>query len=416
MPFSFEQLPSLAAHVLSVATHAVSPLHGPPHWQRVAEIGRRLCDTEPDADPQVVALFALLHDCQRLNDNADPQHGARAASLVIDMIADGLLDIDNRQTSWLVTACREHTTATSAENPTIAVCYDADRLTLWRVNIQPDPARLLTEVGRSGDWVSYGRDLERVPALSWEELAAAYLGDLPEDRLAPAEHPARTFNRLLNAVEDLHPDLLPWVSDRDGIPTLSHPLVQQIFYSPKLNALSNRMYAHKRAGIAAAARDRRWHRYLGLHEKPYRLDAFLQICDRLDHVEYWSLLGHIWTGSENIYQQRREWQTALQADRPGREHLMNDEDRRTLAGLPDPLTVYRGFHHDEGQHGMSWTMSRERAAWFASRLCRDEDLTPPRVAQGQLARADALAYFSDRGEQEVLALPDAVRDVIVSPA
>lgn len=36
----------------------------------------------------------------------------------------------------------------STGDPTIATCWDADRLDLLRVGIRPDPARLVTEAAR----------------------------------------------------------------------------------------------------------------------------------------------------------------------------------------------------------------------------------------------------------------------------
>jgi hypothetical protein len=49
----------------------------------------------------------------------------------------------------------------------------------------------------------------------------------------------------------------------------------------------------------------------------------------------------------------------------GREHLMDAEER---AALPDVVTILRGFTHAEGARGLSWTLDRERAEWFARRF------------------------------------------------
>ena len=35
----------------------------------------------PEADAEVVATFALIHDSQRQSDGYDPDHGRRAATL-----------------------------------------------------------------------------------------------------------------------------------------------------------------------------------------------------------------------------------------------------------------------------------------------------------------------------------------------
>jgi uncharacterized protein len=44
-------------------------------------------------------------------------------------------------------ACRFHTTERRTGNPTIDVCFDADRLDLGRVGIVPNPKLMATEQG-----------------------------------------------------------------------------------------------------------------------------------------------------------------------------------------------------------------------------------------------------------------------------
>src|SRR5439155_4023853 len=52
--------------------------HGIAHWARVYENGLRLAG-ETGANVGVVSLFAVLHDCRRVNEHTDPDHGPRAA-------------------------------------------------------------------------------------------------------------------------------------------------------------------------------------------------------------------------------------------------------------------------------------------------------------------------------------------------
>jgi hypothetical protein len=78
---------TLAEVALLLATpHARrSTVHGLAHWGRVADAAVYLLEREPLADPEVVRLFALLHDTQRLTDGRDPDHGRRAVDVVLDM-------------------------------------------------------------------------------------------------------------------------------------------------------------------------------------------------------------------------------------------------------------------------------------------------------------------------------------------
>ena len=54
---------------------------------------------------------------------------------------DALLDRGVRAATGRV----EHTDGTISDDPTIGCCWDADRLDLPRVGMQPDPALLSTE-------------------------------------------------------------------------------------------------------------------------------------------------------------------------------------------------------------------------------------------------------------------------------
>ena len=50
---------------------------------------------------------------------------------------------------------------------------------------------------------------------------------------------------------------------------------------------------------------------------------------------------------------------------------MEQEERKALAALPDRLTIYRGVHIKKGTlRGLSWTLDRERAEWFANRWAK----------------------------------------------
>jgi hypothetical protein len=54
--------------------------HGVPHWARVLENGRRLSETT-GARRDIVELFAVFHDSQRINEGIDDGHGRRGAEL-----------------------------------------------------------------------------------------------------------------------------------------------------------------------------------------------------------------------------------------------------------------------------------------------------------------------------------------------
>ena len=83
---------------------------------------------------------------------------------------------------------------------------------------------------------------------------------------------------------------------------------------------------------------------LWLHEKPYRMSVFLQVCNRMADRDYWQALGSLWLDTENLHEDQDEWVAALTADRAGRSRWLIDEDERAvLANLGDQVTAHRGF-------------------------------------------------------------------------
>ena len=135
MPF---RLDPLLARVRERSTGIRSHIHGERHWRTVARNGLWLAERTPGSDAHVVFLFALLHDTMRVNDGWDPEHGPRAATFVEELHAAALL----------AEACRFHADGLTAEDATVATCWDADRLDLPRVGIEPAPHLLSTEAAR----------------------------------------------------------------------------------------------------------------------------------------------------------------------------------------------------------------------------------------------------------------------------
>jgi uncharacterized protein len=120
--------------------------HGVAHWARVLENGLRLAG-ETGANVDVVRLFAVLHDCRRVNEGTDPDHGPRAAELARSL-QGWLFDLSEPDFLRLHRACAGHTHERTHPDPTIQTCWDADRLDLGRVGMTPHPRYLGTEVAR----------------------------------------------------------------------------------------------------------------------------------------------------------------------------------------------------------------------------------------------------------------------------
>lgn len=120
-------------------------IHGMDHWDRVARFGQMLRQEEADMD--VVTAFAYLHDSERENNAEDPDHGLRASKLIDAIRTSELKVLNDEQIEKLKRACELHTIQQSTGDPTIDICFDADRMDLLRVGIMPLPERMATKQG-----------------------------------------------------------------------------------------------------------------------------------------------------------------------------------------------------------------------------------------------------------------------------
>lgn len=228
---------------------------------------------------------------------------------------------------------------------------------------------------------------------------------------------AREIEKLLRTQEELDPMLAMYVDDDGPLGTsIKHPLVFSVFHVPGLNAFVNAQFKAKKEALAKAKEKGDWEACVWLYERPYRLDAFLDISWHLEGPQYWELLGRVWSDTENSWQNIDAWREALTADAEGRE-MMSDEEVRCAFTLPPeeggllPMTpVYRGYRFDDALNGFSWTLDVGRAKWFARRL-RQDDHPAPKVAKGLVAREHVIAYIISRDENEIVALPEHVVEI-----
>lgn len=125
--------------------------HGLSHWQRVERNGIILSTengvVREGVNIKVVRAFAYLHDKCRVDDWEDIEHGVRVADMLPGIRNTVLKDFTDDEVALLQQACRYHTTKRRTVNATIDICFDADRLDLGRVGIDPNPRKMATEQG-----------------------------------------------------------------------------------------------------------------------------------------------------------------------------------------------------------------------------------------------------------------------------
>lgn len=124
-----------------------SRIHGLDHWFRVWQTAVMLADRESSVDMEVVALYALFHDSMRMNDDKDPNHGLRGYKLweQFNRLHDAKQFLTQAQQELIFEACTEHSNGSRSTDPTIAVCWDADRMDLFRKGIFPSVLYMSTQ-------------------------------------------------------------------------------------------------------------------------------------------------------------------------------------------------------------------------------------------------------------------------------
>jgi len=139
----------------------------------VAWAGLGLAAQVDGCDGDLVLLFALLHDSQRFNESHDPEHGLRAGRLARELSSEGALRLGGDRLERLVDACTRHDRGQISDDPTTGVCWDADRLNLWRVGIRPDPGLLSTEAASDPDLIAEAASFHGL-RYRWDDLFAGY--------------------------------------------------------------------------------------------------------------------------------------------------------------------------------------------------------------------------------------------------
>ncbi len=126
--------------------------HGIYHWARVIQNGRLIAE-QNKANINVIIAFAFFHDCQRMNEESDPDHGLRGGTYMLKF--ENQLNLSKEEISKVFEACEGHTDIIHHHDKDISTCWDADRLDLMRVGIYPNPQKLNNEAAKNAGLISY---------------------------------------------------------------------------------------------------------------------------------------------------------------------------------------------------------------------------------------------------------------------
>lgn len=210
----------------------------------------------------------------------------------------------------------------------------------------------------------------------------------------------RTIEEVFNTKEDLLPELLEYVIDHPRLgKMIKHPLVFSMMHHDMMNAMMNEQFRAKTQACKEALEKGDFARYIFLHERPYRFEAFSSVAPRMKDKEYWELLSEAWIDSENLWQNLPQWKKLLKSTRKGREHFMTPEERKFLEELPEVATIYRGYEPGKNREGLSYTLDEDKAKWFSTRFSKTG-----KVHTRTIKRSKIFAYLAGRDESEIIVL------------
>ena len=206
----------------------------------------------------------------------------------------------------------------------------------------------------------------------------------------------KLLQHLMEIIEPLHPDLIPYF-EADGAlgAQVRHPLVYQVpLWS---NGSANAYYLQKKKDLEKAIAEKNFNRIIYLHERPYRLQAFISIAEELSDSKYWSILSGIWTDTENQWQNLEQWTELLSANRSSRHYLMDESEVQLLNSLPEFVKIYRGCVKGLNEDGLSWTLDKAKAEFFANRFSKEGI-----ILEREIPKSEIIAVLLGRGESEVI--------------
>lgn len=225
-------------------------------------------------------------------------------------------------------------------------------------------------------------------------------------------------NHLLETFKgDLLPELEPYWVDGPMGKMLHHPLVVSILNPPGMFGHINRLYEQRKKALAEYRAEKNWGMYVFTHERAYRTDALRELIEEgvvsLDKAAVWEVISTVWTDSENVDDYDEFWSEIWGHWNSAR--AMEPKEKKALAALPDMIPVWHGLERDdESTLGFSWTTNEATGLWFARRFA-SQHKRRAYIAKGLVSKQDVKAYLLGRNEFEIIAFPDTVKDVRITP-
>ena len=179
--------------------------------------------------------------------------------------------------------------------------------------------------------------------------------------------------------------------------TIHHRFVVDTYTGiPEHNNYLNKKFKRNKEKAEKAIENRDYRSYLNSYEKPYKLPPLIVIfgIEDVDDKLKAELLADTWTSAEGPSVCRKHWVKLFKYFKKRKELLMTEEEFEFFNNLPEEITIYRGA---ESIKGISWTLSKEKAEWFAKRFEINGT-----VFEKTVKKSDCFCYLNERQEEEII--------------
>lgn len=173
------------------------------------------------------------------------------------------------------------------------------------------------------------------------------------------------------------------------------------------NAFRDEAYINRQ--IEKIARAEKLEQCINAINKGNRFDFlnFLHKYNVITDQECADALYSIWTMQERFYDCGMAKSKMIKFMKMAEKSLVLPDDIDKLSD-DSMITIYRGVKENDYK-GLSWTIDKNTAIWFAKRFSYDVDKCY--VFTGQLKKKDIIAFFDCRNENEVVCDYRKVKDI-----
>lgn len=209
------------------------------------------------------------------------------------------------------------------------------------------------------------------------------------------------ISMIVNFLMDLDIDMIEGLSPI----RVSHPFIEEgVSFDLKTGEVVNLIEDKEALKKEKALRLKRMKNMSSLQiafcvSKQYRMLYLSLVFPYLSRKERSEIMHEVWISVENINNNVNvsQMETLKMLRKCNQKYLMGQENYEVYENLPDTFVVYRGLQENAQEDGLSWTLSKDVAEWFASRFENDGE-----IIEKVIHKSEVIAYFNDRDEEEIV--------------